>query len=462
MSTITFEHLPLTWRPKLLPSHKPFYIALAEQLETDIIKGNLLPGTTLPPQRELAYFLDVNVSTISRAFKLCTQKGLICGTVGSGTVVSYDAMTNLSLIPKQTTFPLIEMGSMIPEENKYDEITHVMKEMLKEEDFGKFFGYGTFMQTHWQKEAAVKFLTYMGCDTQAKHILTAQGGQNAIVAILAGLFNSGDKIGADPLTYPGLKSAAHLLGIQLVPIRHNNNEMSEEALIAAYENEHIKGIYIMPEYQNPTTHCMSDSCKKMIAYIAKQKNLIIIEDGIHSLLNNPPKSTVANYAPEQTIYIASLSKIVSPGLRLAYLVTPLRYQSALSNALYSLNITLSPFLLELTSRLIASGKALKLVQERHILAKACNKIVNTILADFDVRGEETSTFRWLILPEGINAKWIEEEAFKKGLQVYSSERFAIGTIKPISAIRLAITASLTLNNLEKGLMILKELLQQKS
>jgi len=459
-SFITFDDLPLTWKPVIIAVHKPFYIALAEKLESDIENGVLLPGTTLPPQRELAYFLDVNVSTISRAFKICTQKGLLSGTVGRGTVVSYDAMTNLSLIPKQTTFPLIEMGSMIPEENKYDEITYVIKEMLKEADFGKLFGYGTFMQTNWQKEAAAKFLMYMGCDTEAKHILTAQGGQNAIVTILAGLFSSGDKIGTDPLTYPGLKSAAHLLGIQLVPIRHYENEMSEEALISACENEQIKGIYIIPEYQNPTTHCMSESCKKMIARVAKEKNIIVIEDGIHSLLNTPSRSTVASYAPEQTLYIASLSKVVSPGLRLAYIVTPLKYQSSLSNALYSLNITISPFLLELSSRLIASGKALKLVKERQILAKECNQIVNKILVGFDVCGEDSSTFRWLILPEGIDAKNIEKEAFKRGVQVYSSERFAVGTEKPISAIRLAITASSTLENLEKGLVILRELLQK--
>ena len=81
MITITFDHLPLTWKPCIVATHKPFYLALAEKLEWDIKNGVLLPGTTLPPQRELAYFLDVNVSTISRAFKICTQKGLLSGTV---------------------------------------------------------------------------------------------------------------------------------------------------------------------------------------------------------------------------------------------------------------------------------------------------------------------------------------------------------------------------------------------
>ncbi|NCD00117.1 MAG: PLP-dependent aminotransferase family protein [Bacteroidia bacterium] len=460
MSLISFDHLPLTWKPNIITNHKPFYIALAEQLELDIKNGRLLPGTILPPQRELAYFLDVNVSTISRAFKICTKKGLICGTIGSGTVVSYDSLTNLSLIPKQTNFPLIEMGSMIPEENTYDEITQVIKEMLKETDFGKLFGYGTFMATHWQKEAAVKFLTHMGCPSTKDSIVPAQGGQNAIVAILSGLFKSGDKIGTDPLTYPGLKSAAHMLGIQLVPIRHIDNEMSEEALIQACENENIKGIYIIPEYQNPTTHLMSEQCKKMIARVAKERDIIVIEDGIHSLLNETPRSTVAMYAPEQTCYIASLSKIVSPGLRLAYIVTPLRYKNAIANALYNLNITISPFLLELASRMIASGKALKLAQERRHLAMKCNEIVNTILVDFDVRGENSSTFRWLILPETLDAKYIEEKAFNLGVQVYSSERFTVGTTKPISAIRLAITASSSLENLEKGLIILRDLLHK--
>lgn len=78
----SFENYPMSWKPILQESSQPLYLFLAGQLEKDIKAGLLLPGTKLPPQRELADFLDLNVSTITRAFKLCTQKGLLNGKIG--------------------------------------------------------------------------------------------------------------------------------------------------------------------------------------------------------------------------------------------------------------------------------------------------------------------------------------------------------------------------------------------
>ncbi|MCU5802150.1 PLP-dependent aminotransferase family protein, partial [Clostridioides difficile] len=81
--------------------------------------------------------------------------------------------------------------------------------------------------------------------------------------ILAGLFQHGDRIGVDPLTYPGIKTAAKMLGIQLIPIKQEDKEISEEGLLYACKNENIKGLYIIPDYQNPTTHIMSQNGRKM-------------------------------------------------------------------------------------------------------------------------------------------------------------------------------------------------------
>ncbi|WP_287769353.1 GntR family transcriptional regulator [Megasphaera sp.] len=64
----SFETYPMSWRPSrrdLEQQNIPFYKALAAQLIEAIEKGSVLPGTKLPPQRELADFLDVNVSTVS-------------------------------------------------------------------------------------------------------------------------------------------------------------------------------------------------------------------------------------------------------------------------------------------------------------------------------------------------------------------------------------------------------------
>lgn len=90
--------------------------------------------------------------------------------------------------------------------------------------------------------------------------------------------------------------------------------MCEAGLLYACKNEKIKGLYVMPDFQNPTAHMMSEQCRSMIARIAQEQELIIIEDGIHSLFCPEPRKAIADYAPEYTLYLASLSKTISPGL----------------------------------------------------------------------------------------------------------------------------------------------------
>lgn len=103
----SFDEYPMSWKPDISHISAPLYIAIAHQLEQDIKDGKLAPGTKLPPQRELADFLDVNLSTITRAFKLCGQKGLIYASIGNGTFVSTDAASNKMLLPTNHATPII-------------------------------------------------------------------------------------------------------------------------------------------------------------------------------------------------------------------------------------------------------------------------------------------------------------------------------------------------------------------
>ena len=103
-----------------------------------------------------------------------------------------------------------------------------------------------------------------------RQVLLAAGGQNALTAALGALLERGDKLGTDPLTYPGVKTAAKLLGIHLIPIQNHDYEMTEEGIRYAVQNEKIKGIYVIPDYHNPTSHIMSLETRKRIAELARR------------------------------------------------------------------------------------------------------------------------------------------------------------------------------------------------
>lgn len=458
MPVNSFENYPMTWKPIIDRSFKPLYLSLASQLEEDIISGSLLPGTKLPPQRELADFLDINVSTVSKAFKVCELKGLLSATVGSGTFVSYDALSNAYLLDEGMPKNLIEMGATIPEAASYEPLMLQLKNMLNEPDFGKWFSYSRPNDVLWQKDAAVKLMGRGGYDTDIQTILFANGGQNAITAILAGLCKHGDKIGADPHTYSGLKTAAAMLGVRLVPIKHTDGEMDGEALIYACKNENLKGIYLIPDYQNPTTHRMSLARRKALARIAREYNIFIIEDAAYHLMCQKQVQAVASFAPERTIYIASLSKTIGPGLRLAYVSAPEQYRKPLSNALYNMNISVSPLMSELAARMIVSNNIDTLIENHRKNTIQRNRLVNRYLSKYDCRGDETCIFRWLLLPSNTSGAAFEALALKHGVQVYAAERFAVGNSTPEKAVRLSVCSPETLEELEQGLIILKQLL----
>ena len=461
MPVNSFENYPMSWKPTVQHNKKPLYLTLAEQLEQDIQNGILRPGTKLPPQRELADFLDINVSTVTRAFKICANKGLLSSAVGSGTFVSYDVNTSTLIIPEKPDSSITELGSMMPETLPQKEATELLQKMLTEETCKNLFQYSYQEEFRYKEAAAHLFHKVSLPATDPSQILFAGGGQNALAAVFAGLFQQGDRIGVDPLIYPGVKGAAKLFGIQLVPLKHENGEISEEGLLSAWKSEGIKGLYVMPDLNNPTNHTMTETCRKMIAEKAKELDLIILEDGINSLLLENPLSPIAAMAPENTVYMLSLSKTILPALRLAYLHVPERYTIPLHNALYHLNLSQSSLLLELASRLIVSGKLEELLSNRREGIVERNHIFDKILKDYTAFGGKECLSRWLILPEGMTGAEFEQLAKEKGVSVYGSERFAVGKEVPVAAARLAVCAPQTKDELEKGLCILKEILERK-
>lgn len=457
----SFDNYPMTWRPDLSNIKGPLYKALANLLEEDIKNGVLKPGDKLPPQRELADFLDVNLSTISRTFKLCEQKGLISGAIGKGTYISSDANVNSTLLDPAKVKNLIEMGATHPTraQNKY--VIKFIENMLCQSNSDKYLEYSSPCGTLAQKIIGIKWLKKVNLNTTEDNILLASGAQNALCAILSSLFQPGDRIGTDPLIYSGIKTLSKMLGIQLIPIMQETNEMSPLALRNYCKNNELKGIYLIPDHQNPTTHSMSLKTRKEIAEIAKEYNIIIIEDGINSMLIGNQSIPIAALAPDQTIYISSTSKALCAGLRVSFVAVPSIYKKTLDLALYNINMMVSPFNAEIVCQLINSPVGDKIVKERKEMAVKRNNLTDSILKDYNLLGDKYCNFRWLLLPEGWNGKIFETCAKNAGVQVYCGERFVVGNAPVPAAVRISIVAPKDLTELKVGLNIIKSLLRQE-
>lgn len=458
MSINSFDNYPMSWKPDLSHTSGPKYLALVSLMEEDIKKGVLKAGTKLPPQRELADYLNVNLSTISRAFKLCGQKGLLSASVGNGTYVSADVTAETILLCGQESSHMIEMGALVPQVPSGRRVKLYTEQLLKRPDALNLFSYGAPEGTPRQREAGVAWLQKSGFYTDREHILLAAGGQNALMAALGACLECGEHLGTDPLTYPGVKTAAKLLGIHLIPIQQERFEMTEDGIRYAVRNEKIKGIYVIPDYHNPTTHMMPLETRKMIARLARENQLLVIEDGINNLLAENPLPPIASFAPEHVIYLSSLSKTVSAGLRTAFIHVPQNYHKRLATTLYSMNISISPLLASVSSGLIEDGVADEIIRERRQDLTTRNTIVDQELQGFVTAGGSTSPMRYIRLPEYFTGKSFEICAKQVGVQVYGSERFSVGNKPAESAVRISVITPATVEVLTEGVKRLRNIL----
>ena len=131
MPVNSFDDYPMSWKPEKEQLTSPKYRALADLLADDILSGKLPPHTKLPPQRELADYLDLNLSTITRAFQLCTQKGLLYGITGRGTFVSPNAAIDIAIADEKEEASYIEMGIIKPLDAFNTETYAVMEQVLQ-------------------------------------------------------------------------------------------------------------------------------------------------------------------------------------------------------------------------------------------------------------------------------------------------------------------------------------------
>jgi DNA-binding transcriptional MocR family regulator len=456
----SFDNYPMSWRPQLGTHTGILYKTLAAQLEKDIRQGALKPGTKLPPQRELADYLDINLSTVTKAYRLCSLKGLLQTSVGRGTYVAYDVMNSLQLWPDNWQNPhVIPMGATRPDNASYAIVRQQLQELLAEPDSLKWFDYGSKQDMAWHRHAGAVLLAHEGFPAQIENIFMAAGVQNALMAALMSCCSYGDTVGADSLTYPGLKGAAAALGIRLIPIPTQNNSIDYTMLASLCQKMPLKALYLMPQNQNPTTYTIDLEARRKIAEFASYHHLSIIEDASYNLLSSTALQPIASFIPERTFFLGGLSKGIAPGLRLAYMAVPSCFRAAVTNALYTMSITVSPLMSELAARLIVSGTAQKALSAHKKETVARSYIVQKYLQPFLSPADDACIFRWLHLP----AAWkdgtaFEAAALQHGVQVYAAERFALGDTSPENAVRLAITSPINRQELIKGLLILKTML----
>lgn len=458
MPVNSFTDYPMSWKPEKSKLSQPLYLSLAKLLEHDIKNGSLAPHTKLPPQRELADYLDINLSTVTKAFKLCQLNGFLYAVIGRGTFVSPNAGVSISIQDSKTNAALIEMGIIKPLDamNQYTE--DALKKVLAKSATTSLLDYSAPFGSPYQKNAAQKWLGKFGLYPHGEDIFFTTGGQNAFAVVLVTLFHHGDKIATDHFTYSNFIELANMLNIKLVPIQADEKGMKPEDLEMQCRLQGIQGVYLVPTYSNPTGTLMDTPRKEALAKTIKKHHLILIEDDIYAFLSPEDYTPISAMCPQEGCFIASLSKAICPGLRVAILSVPHRLSALIARGIFNINVKTSSLNVETAAYMIQNDIAQEVITKKRTEALERNSIFEQY---FPCEMPTPLSFsRWLPLAPALYDLPMERLALEQGLRLFHSNRFLVGTPSKEQFLRIAISSANTKEELEYGLKKLKDLLEE--
>lgn len=461
MPVNSFENYPMSWKPNKKALKRPFYKSLAASLKQDIMNGYIAPGTKLPPQRELADYLDLNFTTITRAYKICELKGLIYAVTGSGTFVAPNATRSITISTDKTA-NLIELGFVASFEQTNGIVADILHKVANKRYVEQLLNYNDPTGIPHQKMAALNWMEFFGIHTDQEHIAIVSGAQNALGIALAALFEPGNRIATDLYTYSNFIELAKIFHIQLVPILGDQFGMRPDELEKQCSQTNIHGIFLMPSCCNPTTVMIPQSRKQELAAVIHKHRLILIEDDMHAFLTagiiSDYQQPMFNLLSEQSVYICGTSKSICSGLRVAYMVYGDAFHKKIMRAIFNINVKTSSLDAEVVTELILTGEAHRIVAEKKKLAQSANEIYMDYFPLSMTVGHPLSFYRWLPINGHHDALQLETNMKMHGIRVFHSDRFLSGQTTSDKYLRIALSSTNSLDELKIGLKILKQFL----
>lgn len=450
----------IEWIPEVEGHEGPIYMKIAGAIENDIQSGKLIHGAKLPPQRVIANYLGLNHGTVTRAYKLCEEKGLLKGITGKGTFVSGSAGLPVELLTDHEESDIISLGMALPVYELNEKIEMMIKEVMPGLDYGVALKYCPPEGHLRHRYIAANWLKDYGVDAKAESMIITAGTQNALAVILISLFEKSDRIAVDELTYTGLKSLAEYLGIILVPVKNDEGGMVPSELELVCKRDKIKGVFLMPDCHNPTSMVLSDLRRRELAEVIEAQQLLLLEDGTCSFTLKRRQKPVSTMIPHRSYYIHGTSKAISPAMRISYLIAPDHSLARLQQGINNLNWMASPFTAEILSLLQSTGRYEEIVKMKVDILSERNRLFDRIFEGYDYKASESALFRMLELKGDMTGSLAEQKAISEGIQVFDINRFHAGVDDEIKALRVSVSSAKDIAELEQGLIKLRCVIEE--
>ncbi len=457
------------WLPDLTAHTGPLYARLAGAIENAIDGGTLPAGAKLPPQRNLAFDIGVTIGTVSRAYAIMRERGLVSGEVGRGTyVLAQEAtpqirhgVTAAHFGGTRTHAPVDGMlrfdSTAAPLNFARDAIGAVASEILAAKP-AELYDYSRSQPQNW-REAGATWLAAGGWKPEPRTILQTNGAHSGLMAVIAATTMPGDSIVFEDLTYSSLARSAAMMGRRTVTVETHTDGIDPDELERVCAQRHPKLLFLMPACQNPTLGVMSEEKRRAIAEIALRYNILVIEDSVYAPRDGSNLVLLAELIPERVFHVGSLSKSVSAGLRCGWIACPLHYANRVQIALKMLSGGIAFLMAETAAQLVNSGIAESIRLENTAEIRRRILDVRDVFRGVEFDSREDVPFIWLRLPEPWLSGTFKAAAAAEGILIDDEDEFKVGrSDKTWHRVRIGVSATEHAVDAHNGLVRLRQLL----
>jgi len=339
-------HTDLHWKPDRA-SPAPIVRQVVDHFKDRIARGEWTVGLKIPSQRALASALGVNRSTVVAALDELTSLGLLEGNRGGGTRVvntTWSLLTasappdwneyvgsglyesNLRIVQRinQPSPGLIRLGSgelapeLLPQAK-----TRRLFERLAERPVP--LGYEEPLGNRRLRERLSEWLKPRGIAVSPSSILIVSGAIQALQLVSLSLLRKGDLVLTETPSYLYSLRLFQSAGMRLRGLPIESGGLRAETVAASQRKQKAALLYTNPTFHNPTGATLDAGGREALLRACERERLPVVEDDVYRelWLDAPPPPPIKSIDRQGTVlYLGSLSKTLSPGLRIGWVVGP--------------------------------------------------------------------------------------------------------------------------------------------
>ncbi|AQZ97623.1 2-aminoadipate aminotransferase [Comamonas kerstersii] len=272
------------------------------------------------------------------------------------------------------------------------------------------------------RQAIADFLPW---DVNPDQILITTGSQQALDLIGKVFLDKGSRILVEKPTYLGALQA--FTPFEPTPVGVNSDDEGMliddfAAKVGTGENK-ARLAYVLPNFQNPTGHTMSEARRQALVEKARELDIPLIEDNPYGDLwyEGEPPLPLAARNPEGVIYMGSFSKVLAPGLRVGFIVAPKSVYGKLTQAKQAADLHSPSFNQRVVAEVMKDGFLHSHIPTIRAMYKVQRDVMLMALeAEMEGLGVTWTRpvggmFLWVRLPEGMDAQVLLAEAVERGM-----------------------------------------------